>query len=223
MLRKEVYLKVAEELTKANTYLASLSQVDPTKSNLADGFQGFFGAASKLQLVAESKTALLVNKLVASYAELMLRLIAQTMPLQEARNDISIHDALYNEAQGQVTRVLGEMTKFNEAAQHDEQVFAALQRSFEGFQAQAKTHVEARGKAWTEFNRRNVEFCRQLLIEMRAVGEQQIPVLIEIRRDLGLETDLEIYREQMESQWHRMALQLEAFLNSMEISPVLEG
>src|SRR5262245_49382082 len=59
-LRREVYLTAAEELTKASTYLGSLPQADLAKVNAAEGLQGFFVAATKLQLVAEPTTALLV-------------------------------------------------------------------------------------------------------------------------------------------------------------------
>lgn len=216
VLRREVYLEAVEELTKANSHLAGLPQADPTKENLAEGLQGFFGAAAKLQLVAEPKTALLVNELVASYGELLLRLLGPAMPLHEARSDISIHDTLYNRAQEQVTRVLGEMAKFNETAQASPQVFAALQRSLEGFQSLASTHAAERAEAWDRFNRLNVEFCKQLLTDVRSIGEQQIPVLVEIRRDLGLTTQLETYRQQMESQWLRMSSQLNALLNKLQ-------
>lgn len=216
ILRREVYLCAVEELTKANSHLASLPQSDPGTTNLADGLQGFFGAAAKLQLVAEPKTALLVNQLVATYGELLLRLMARAIPLHNARSDISINDDLYNKAQTQVSRVLAEMTKFNEAAQVNDVVFAALRRSFDDHQAQATKYASERGAAWDEFNHLNIEFCRQLFTDMRIVGEQQIPVLIEIRRDLGLVTDLATFQQQMESQWNRMSAQFDALLRTLQ-------
>ncbi|CAN5433128.1 hypothetical protein BH10PSE16_BH10PSE16_25220 [soil metagenome] len=215
-LRREVYLCAVEELTKANSYLASLPQSDPTKANLADGFQDFFGAAAKLQLVAEPKTALLVNQLVATYGELLLRLMQRAIPLYKTRSDISINDDLYIKAQVQVTRILAEMAKFNEAAHVNDAVFAALQRSFEGYQAQTVKYAADRKVAWEKFNGLNVEFCRQLLTEMRTVGEQQIPVLVEIRRDLGLTTELTAFRQQMELQWIRMSAQFDALLHALQ-------
>lgn len=215
-LRREVYLKAVEELTKANSHLAGLPQSDPTTTNLAEGLQGFFGAAAKLQLVAEPRTALLVNSLVASYGELLLRLMGRAMPLHGIRSDIAIHDTLYNRAQEQVTRVLGEMTKFNESAEADGRGFAALQRSFQGFQEKAINHAADRTKAWETFNRLNVEFCKQLLTDLRGVGELQIPVLVEIRRDLGLTTDLDAYREQMEEQWLRMSIQMDSLFHKLQ-------
>lgn len=216
VLRREVYLKAVEELTKANAHLASLPQKDPTKENLADGLQGFFSSAAKLQLVAEPKTALLVNKLVAAYGELLMRLLASTMPLHDLKSTIAVLDNLYNKAQDQVNRVLGEMTKFNEGAHVNDLVFGALQRSFQGFQEQASKHAADRDAAWADFNRLNCNFCRTLIGEMREVGSEQIPVLVEIRRDLGLITDLELFRAQMEEQQQRMLIVLDDFLNKLQ-------
>lgn len=214
-LRRDVYLCVAEELTKATSHLAWLPQSDLTKTNAADGFQGFFAAAARLQLVAEPKTALLVNQLVSAYGELLLRLMARLMPLQKVRVDISISDDLYNKAQAEVTRVLAEMARFNEAARVDDAIFGALQRAFDAHQGQAKEYAARRSASWDQFHRLNVEFCRQLMTELRAVGEQQIPVMIEIRRDLGLTAELGAFREQMGAQWNRMMAQLDTTLSSL--------
>ncbi|WP_446808333.1 hypothetical protein ACH50O_13615 [Methylomonas sp. 2BW1-5-20] len=215
-MRKEVYLEAVEELTKANSHLASLPQADLTKINAADGLQGFFAAASKLQLVAEPKTALLVNQLVGTYGELLLRLMERLVPLQKAKLAIAINDDLYNKAQFEVQRVLSEMARFNESAQSNEQVFGALERAFASYQAQTQNYAEARQDAWADFNNLNIQFCRQLFIDMRIVGQQQISVIIEIRRDLGLTAYLAEMREQMESQWERMSIQLDRMISALQ-------
>jgi hypothetical protein len=215
-LRREACLRAAEELTRANSHLASLPQSDLTKTNAADGLQGFFAAAARLQLVAEPKTALLVNQLASAYGELFLRLMVRIVPLQKARVDISISDDLYNRAQAQVTRVLAEMSKFNEAARVDEAPFRALQRAFDAHQAQANEYAARRTASWQQFQSLHVEFCKQLMIELRGVGEQQIAVMIEIRRDLGLIAELGAFREQMSTQWKRMAAQLDTTLGILQ-------
>lgn len=214
-LRREVYLRAVEELTKANSHLASLPQSDPTNTNLADGLQGFFAAAARLQLVAEPQTALLVNQLVAAYAELLVKLMARVAPLHQTKLDISISDGLYNKAQAEVTRVLAEMSKFNEAAQTNEVVFSALRRSFDGNQALATRHAEDLSASWEKFSHLNAEFARQLISDMQDMGESQIPVLVEIRRDLGLTTDLNAFREQMQANWKRMSGQLDTLLHAL--------
>ena len=173
-LRREVYLHAAEELTKANSYLGSLSQVDLTKTNVAAGLQGFLAAAAKLQLFAEPKTALLVNLLVSAYGELLLSLMARLLPLQKARTDIALNDDLYNKAQVNVSRVLSEMAKFNESAQVDETIFSALNRAFDSYQGQADKYASTRSASWNQFNHLNIDFCRQLFIDMKVLGYLQI-------------------------------------------------
>lgn len=215
VLRREVYLRAVEELTKANAHLASLPQIDPTSTNLADGLQGFFTASAKLQLVTEPKTALLVNQLVASYGQLLFRLMARVAPLHRVKIDIKIADDHYKKAQAEATRVLGEMSKFNESAQANDAVFSALQRSFDGHQAIAKSRSEELSAAWQKFHHLNLEFSRQLVLEMQTLGDQQIPVLVEIRRDLGLTTELGAFREQMQANWKRMSSELDVLLQAL--------
>ena len=214
-LRKDIYLKTVEELTKANAHLASLPNKDPTKGNLADELQGFFTTAAKLQLVAEPKTALLVNELVSSYGELVLKGMGNAMPLHRIRGDIAIFDDLYNQAYSQVLRVLGEMAKFNETARVDDRVMDALQRSFTNFNSQATKHAEDRKIAWANFNRLNIEYGRLMLIEIRKIGVQQIPVQVEIRRDLGLVSDLDVFQAQMEKQWQKMSAQFDILIGQL--------
>lgn len=215
-LRRDVYLLAAEELTKANSYLGSLAQIDLTKTNAAEGMQGFFGAAAKLQLVAEPRTALLVNQLVADYAELLLKLMASLLPLQSLRSDIAICNALYEQAHLEVKRILAEMSKFNESAQTNGAIFAALQRAFDFQQSQSQLYASERSEHWENFNKLNVEFCRSLIPEIQRLGELQIPVLIEIRRDLGLTGNLDTFRVQMQANAERMKNQLENLLKVIQ-------
>ena len=215
-LRRDVYLLATEELTKANSYLGSLPQIDLAKTNAAEGMQGFFAAAAKLQLVAEPKTALLMNQLVADYAELLLKILASLLPLQGLRADIAICNDLYEQAQVEVKRILAEMTKFNESAQTDGAIFKALQRAFDFQQSQSQLYASERSEHWDNFNKLNVKFCRSLIPEMQRLGEIQIPVLVEIRRDLGLTGELDAFRAQMQANAERMKNQLENLLNAIQ-------
>ena len=186
------------------------------KTNAAEGMQGFFGAAAKLQLVAEPKTALMVNQLVADYAEVLLKVMASLLPLQNVRSDIAICNDLYEQTQNEVKRILAEMAKFNESAQTNQAIFAALQRAFDFQQSQAQHYASERDKHWESFNKLNVEFVKALIPEMQRLGELQVPVLVEIRRDLGLTGELDAFREQMQKNAKRIAYQLETLLKAIQ-------
>lgn len=203
-LRREVYLRTAEELVKANAHLASLPQLDLTKANLADGLQGFSSAAARLQLVAEPKTALLVGQLSSEYGELVFKLMTHLIPVGKSRVDIQIADDLYTKAQAEVSRVLSEMSKINESGKPDPQVFEALDLSFKFQQSQTKKYADDRNAAWTNFNHQNLSFQRYFLTQLKDIGSKQIPVMIEIRRDLGLTGDLAEVEAHMRNHWLRM-------------------
>src|SRR3546814_17485477 len=63
-LRKDVYLRAAEEAAKVSSYLGKIPQLDQSKENIADGLSEFFGVAAKLQLVSQPETSNLAGELV---------------------------------------------------------------------------------------------------------------------------------------------------------------
>jgi len=214
-LRREVYLRVAEELVKANTHLAGLPQLDLSKTNLGDGLQGLFSSAARLQLIAEPRTALLVSELVAEYGELTFNLMIHLIPVSNSRTDIQIADDMYSKAQAEVTRILAEMAKLNESGKPDLEVFEALSKSFKFHQDRTTTYADQRSAAWERFNHNNLLFQRFLLTSLRDIGGKQIPVMIEIRRDLGLTGDLAEIETHMKQQGLRIENQFDKLIAAL--------
>lgn len=215
-LRRDVYLRAIEELTKANSHLAGLPNLDPTKVNIGDGLQGFFAAAARLQLVAESKTALLVNKLVGEYVELVFDLFGALRSVHAANSDIQIADRHYTLAQAENTRILAEMAKLNESGKPDPAVFRALQAGFKFHSGQSDKFAAERSDAWARFNETNIAFQRTLLANLRDLAPRQLPVMIELRRDLGLNGELDELEGQMRRQMQRMEERFNALIAQLE-------
>jgi hypothetical protein len=215
-LRREVYLRAAEELVKANAHLAGLPQLDLSKTNLGDGLQGFFAATARLQLIAEPKTALLTSQLAAEYGELVFKLMTHLLPVSRAKTAIQIADNLYSEEHFEVRRLLSEMAKLNESGRSDPQVFQALDTSFKFHQSQTTKYADERSTAWIAFNQSNIAFQRCLLTQLRDIGAKQIPVMIEIRRDLGLTGDLAGIEAHMKQQWLRMESNFDALIAALK-------
>jgi hypothetical protein len=214
-LRREVYLKAVEENSKIAVHLVSLPQGDFSNSGASIGIQEFNSAATKLQLIAEPKTALLVGELVGAYGELSMRLISLLMPLQTARTDIKLSSDSYESAHAERTRVYDKLKHLVESGVVDQIQFDALDRSFNFYAKQADIHAEARNLAWDKYNKLTREYMLFAMSELRRIGVLNAPVMIEIRRDLGLLTDIEKFREQLEQQWERMEAALVKSLDSM--------
>ena len=115
----------------------------------------------------------------------------------------------------EITRILSELEKQNESGQRNDAAFHALNANFEFQQDQARRYASARSEAWDRFNKCNLEFSRNLFSELRAIGSHQIPVLIAIRRDLGLSGEIEAMEAQMHAQWNRMEKQLDVLVAAL--------
>ena len=215
-LRKEVYLQAAEELVKANAYLGSLPQTDFAKVNIGGGMQGFLVAAAKLQMIAESSTSLLMGDLVGTYNELFLKIVAKALPIQNLQIDIGIRDEHLKKAQSEVSRVLAAMTQYNESATNDPAIFDALNNSFEFFQEQVTKFTVERDDLMKRKHALALPLTKEIVNELKAVGEQGMHVLIAIRQEIDVGGNTEQFLEQMEKQWKKVSKQFDAVLNSLE-------
>ncbi len=220
-LRREVYLHAIDELAKSHSHLVSLPTLEPTTANFSDGLQGFFAAAARIQLVAEPKTVLLVNRLVSQYGELSLELLALLLPAQNARSDIQIIEYQYTQTQAEITRVLRELASLNESAKPNPSILNALQSGVQVQLERCGKLADDRVAAWSRFASANVAYQRSLVGGLRDLAVRQIPVMIELRRDLGLGGESEKLeqemREQVREQMQRMEERLDALIARLGI------
>lgn len=204
ILRREVYLKAIEELNRVNTKLVALAQADFVNSNPTNDLQDFYAAASKLQLIAEPETSLLASKLVAAYGMLTMRLLAKLGPLNDLKIEISICDRAYDVATAEVNRVLEKQRLLIESGQPDQAQMLALNNAYNFSSSQAAEYADQRAAAWAAFHVHHVDFVKMVMLELKVISEQQPPLMIAIRRDLGLTEQIEILKEHLDSQWKEM-------------------
>ena len=141
--------------------------------------------------------------------------MAHLMPAAQAKTDIQLADDMYSKAQQELSRLLTEMGKQNETGNPDQRVFEALQSAFKFQEAQSSQFADERSAAWAIFNEHNIAYQRTLFSRLRDMGTKQIPVLIAIRRDLGLNGNLDEMEAQMRAQMVRLEERLNAFLSSL--------
>lgn len=218
VLRRDVYLTAAEEMTKATAHLASLPRLDPTKDDLSAGMQGFLRAANKVQVVCSPGTVSKVINLVGTYNELYLTLLMRAKPIHDLNAEYSYWDESYNEAQANATRILDQMQLFNESARTDNQVFNALQVSFDVTRSTAQQYARERESRTERKNALHLAFVQTLRAEIRRLMEAQLPVLAAIRGELELDEHSAQLLASMENQLARMNSKMDEFLGGLEIS-----
>lgn len=215
-MRREVYLNAAEELVRANSYLGSLAQIDLTKTNIGDGLQDFFASSAKLGLVAEEETAKALNELVIAYSGLLFKLMINVMPISEQKNNINILNKHYDENQTEIKRILAEMSRQNESGVPDERAFNMLNSSFKFQQKRAKELAEEIDECWGKINERTKKFALLLMDEMKGITVLQVPVMVGIRKELDIDTNIESYEDMISSSSERVREQLDNCLASLD-------
>lgn len=181
--------------------------------NVSEALKGFFAAATKLQqLVAETDTALLVNDIVSDYGQLLMRLMTALIPFQKISIDHKIVDEQYQREIREVQRIIGSMQSLNESGKPDSERFSTLECSAEYHNQMAneyasRRNILAQNKVKTQF-----DFARLLVAEMQDLRSKQVSLLVAIREDLGLHSEIGQFERRFREQSDRLVAGLESFL-----------
>lgn len=214
-LRKDVYLTVVEEMVKASSHLGALPQAN-LSNDMMMPVQGFFAAAAKLQIVAETETAVLVGDLVSTYGELMFNVMGHAAPVQAARADADRDQKFYDKCQNEIARVLAAMKQHSESGSVDNEAFKRLNRSYEFATAQAEKYTLQQKEHLRQANFHQLSFLRALVPQMKTIGLKTMSVTVQIRRELELDTNQEALSAQFKTQWQRMDAVMENLFKSLE-------
>ena len=215
-LRKDVYLKAAEEVVAATNYLAAIPKLDPSKVNLADGTQGLLALSAQLQLVTSDTTVDLVGEYTSRYGEAFTELLLLAKPVHEANTDIRIHGELHDSNSAQAQRVLDEMRVLNESGKQNPERFAALQRSLDFFREQIAFHSEERAGAFERSNLANSAYQLEMLARMERIADAQLLVSVALRKEIGLDSDIDRHRDVMRRGKERMTAALHRLMLGLQ-------
>jgi hypothetical protein len=214
-LRKEVYLKLFEELTAVGGHLGSLAGKDPVAENLGAPLQAAMSQLGKVQLVGMQQTALLAGELSSLYGKALFQLLLAAKPMHDLKIDINLADKAFQEHMAEAQRVNRELRALNESGRPDDARAQALQKSFEHNQQQYQSAMEERSAAWDSFNALQGPFMQAVFAELKHIGPAQAKLMDAMRQEIGLPSDLDFMLERLESSQARMRESAEALLTEL--------
>lgn len=214
-LRRDVFLAAAEESVKANGYLAALPNADLSKPDAINPLHGFFAAAAKLQMVADTKTALHTSQLVGNYGQLLFKVLQLARPIHRAKGDAQLSKQHYDETQVEIKRILAAMIALNESGKPDPQKFEALGRSFEFQRAQAVKYAAEQQDSLDQATSLHLEFLKEFLPSVKEIGLKTMTLMIEIRREFEIESDGVAMENELRAQWQLMDESISSLLRSL--------
>lgn len=91
-----------------------------------------------------------------------------------------------------------------------------LNSSFQFQQKRAKELSDERNACWEKVNEYTKKFALLLMDEMKAITVLQAPVMVGIRKELDIDTNIESYKALINSSAERVRDQLDSFLTSLD-------
>ncbi len=214
-LRKEVYLKLFEDLTAVGSHLGALAGKDPVAENLGAPLQTAISQLGKVQLVGMQQTALLAGELSSLYGEALFRLILVAKPMHELKIDINLAEKEFQEHMAEAQRANRELRALNESGRPDAARAHALKNSFEHAQQQYQSAIEERSAAWNSFNALQGPFMQAVFAELKHIGPAQAKLMDAMRQEIGLPSDIDFMLERLESDQARMRESAEVLLTEL--------
>lgn len=200
-LRREVYLEVVTKLTRAMASLAALPQRDVSKEEFGAEVREFGVAAAKLQLVAEQETARVASELAAHVGAISIRLMGKVLALDQLRREIRLYEANREEAQSDAGKVAQHMVEAQRAGAVNAASFQQLRETRHLLLAKAAAFAKQSAEASDRLASQTIEFLKEALAATNSTLDRQAAALAAIRHDLGLATDKDALKAQMEDQW----------------------
>lgn len=214
-LRRPVYLEFIGELTKLIQKISPLTSVDG--SNLSDYINdtmyNFFASAARAQLIAEPRSAQLIDELRFLLIVAMLTIMRQWFPAAFAKIDIDVAESCYNRYSAEIDRILDEQIKLEEAGHSNEYKYEVLSQRLSIYLKNWEEYAATRNSAYERFNKFNVEFQKAIILECIKLQPYLLDLMIELRRDLGLTVELGELAEQMRRRTLEMQEKLREYLD----------
>lgn len=215
-LRREISLEAVGEFTEIMYALSQISTRDMTDPELASPAKKFSSTASRLQLVVEPRTALKIQQFSFQCAKIYMQLIARATPISQARTNANISKHWFEISNSEVNRLLIEMKKLNESSQHDHKVFISLSNSYTIQQQQMEKHARDMNFYLSQVQYLTLQFNKELLERIIKIVPDQNAIFLELRRDLGLNAEIEMFKELTNQQTAEIIEEYHNVINALQ-------
>lgn len=217
-IRREVYLNAVKEAINASNCLGNSSNLDIGEENLSQKLKGYYEAAAQLMIVAEMKTTLAVTELSTMYGNLVLDITPKLFDIAQLARKAQFSQNIYADTQIEIKRILAAQTSFNESPPPKNfQIFENLQVSFKNQQKLAAEFSEESQNYFKQKLALQIQFGQFMLPELYKIADQQIKVLIAIREELKLDSDIELLMLNLKKQRETQQEKINNLIRFLEI------
>ncbi len=206
-------MQAAAELSSVMAHLGNIPQLDPRKDNLTAPLISYSSVAAQIQLIAESHTAGLCAEMGKRLTSIFFEMISKAQPMFDLKLEAEMHESLKNFAQREFDQLIGKAKTQNDAGQIDPHQLTELSQSIDQYKERIETHSRAMIDCLDRKLALQKTYLAELMQETKPIVETQIPLMVQLRRELELTSNAAEIAARTETGFTDFQTMINKFLN----------
>lgn len=197
-LRKDVFLAAAEAIQAGTNSISRFSNLDIAHEAVTKDYVDKSPVISRVHVIAKTDTVIAMANFTGQLNVVYLKLFARRHALLAEKTKIQLLDSQMVIFGKERDRILEMIKQFSFDGLVNDQRWAALQGSFQFEQNRVSEAISQRNEIVSSLFPMQLEFTRECVAESARMTDLIIPLLAEVRKELELPFDEEIYRRVIE-------------------------
>jgi hypothetical protein len=185
-LKKEVYLQATEAITRSQTIVSRLSDLNVGIEELSRELVSDSGVIAKVQIVGSELTVKAVTTLMASIGTSILELMLERRALDGRKDTIERLNNFRSARQSEIDRYIAIKKNLNVEGNQDQRLWDTLNKAIE-FEVQQHDQVSAEiNDLWNVQNKDHLKFSQKCMERFFEVSSLMPEAVLAVRAELNL-------------------------------------
>ncbi len=215
-LRREVYLKAAEAISKAYTILMGLLQADLQSTTWKADVNSISESLMKVHVVGTDDTVTAITRFSSAFSKALLDLTEKRLPLDQMKARIDSLSDLLNKSAQERDRYIALMKEFNLRGLTEQRLWETINNNYEFESKRNKEYADEHVLVLQQHGvllMALIKDCYQKAIE---IGHVLVPALCAVRNEMDIPIDTNRYRLLMEETRAEMEGDLNRFIDNIQ-------
>ncbi len=215
-LRREVYLKAAEAISKAYTTLMNLPQANLQSELWKSDANTISESLMKVHIVGNDDTVASTTRFSSDFSKALLNLMEKRFPLDQLKSRLIILSDLINKSAQERDRYIALMKEFNLKGLTDQRLWETIRHNYEFEEQQNQKHTIERETIQQQYNDLLIELVKACYQKSMEIGHVLVPALCDVRKEMGMPIDADRYLQLMEQTRTEMEAALTQLINAVQ-------
>lgn len=186
-IKKEVYLKAAEALTRTQNIISSFSNLNIPNEEITKNMVDDSGVMAKVQIVGTKETVRATTVFMAVIGTKTLDLMLERSTLLERKVTIEEVERLKIKAQQEIDRYIELMKGLNLQGNQDRGTWSVIERQIDFEKKQIGKHANTIAELWDLQGPEHIAFTRKCMDNFFEVSALLPPIILAVRNELEME------------------------------------